>query len=152
MAIFKRGLFISYYKNVLSSDFTTDAGDFDVSEKEAASWSKTTGKTVVANSAKEKTVTEITDDDDSRVKKIADGSITLKASSSSSEGTDKVITTTTDSNFAVQEAKIGRYAMVSKNSTLKETWYFPKDSYLKSAVPVDGSNPIVWENEIDNVR
>ena len=92
-----------------------------MSEKEAASWSKTTGKTVVANSAKEKTVTEITDDDGSRVKKIADGSITLKALSISSEGTDKVITTTTDSNFAVQEAKTGRYAMVSKNSTLKET-------------------------------
>lgn len=125
-----------------------------MSEKEAASWSKTTGKTVVANSEKENTVTEITDDEGSKVKKIADGSykITLKASSSSSEGTDKVITTTTDSNFAVQEAKLGRYAMVSKNSTLKGTWNFPKNSYLKSAVSVDGSTPIVWENEIDNVR
>ncbi len=42
--------------------------------------------------------------------------------------------------------------MISKNSTLKETWNFPKDSYLKSAVSVDSSTPIVWENEIDNVR
>lgn len=108
----------------------------------------------MANSAKENTVTEISDDDGSRIKKIADESykITLKASSSSSEETNKVITTTTDSNFTVQEAKLGRYAMVSKNSTLKRTRNFPKDSYLKSAVSVDGSTPIVWEDEIDNVR
>lgn len=194
--------FISYYKNVLSSDFTTDAGDFDVSEAEAASWSITTGKTVVANSAKEcsvvdgwtdiptgsytysdgilkvyidlavlsgdseittvadakeNTVTEITDEDGSKVKKIADGAykITLKASSSSSAGTSKVISKasgTDFSDFAVQEAKLGRYAMVSKNATLKGTWNFPKDSYLKSAVSADGSTKIVWENEIDNVR
>ncbi|MDO5767477.1 MAG: hypothetical protein Q4P83_07695 [Spirochaetales bacterium] len=62
-----------------------------MSEKEAASWSKTTGKTVVANSAKEKTITEITDDDDSRVKKIADESITLKASSSHQKKLTKLL-------------------------------------------------------------
>lgn len=190
--------FVSYYTGVLSSDFTSNAGDFDVSETEAKSWSDTTGTTVVANSAKEYDVsggwidiptssytlaenkltvyidlsvlsgsTEITkdnysnyketvtDDDGDKVTKIKDGSytVTLKKSAAATSGTDVTVsaTTTKESNFVVQEAKLGRYAMVTKGSTLKGTWTFPSDSYIKAAVPTDG-NTIIWNEEIDNIN
>ena len=54
-------------------------------------------------------------------------------------------------SFVVQEAKLGKYAMVHKDATVSGTWNFPKDSYIKAAYAPDseiikavGFNCILW--------
>lgn len=196
--------FISYYTGVRGkkgsvNDFSTNAGDFDVSEDDAKTWG------VEANNAKEYEVvtgwtnipagsytlgddgilkvyidltvlsgeTEITkenyddylkkgtiidvDDEDedgnvSKVKRIENGSykVTLKASAEATTGTAKTISkTNTVKEFVVQEAKLGKYAMVQKDATVSASWNFPKDSYIKAAYAPD-SDLIIWEQEIHN--
>ena len=181
------------------NDFSTNAGDFDVSESEAKSWG------VEANSAKEYvvvtawtkipadsytlgddgilkvyidltvlsgeteitkgnyseylqkgTITEVDDEDEdgntTKVKRITNGSykITLKSSSDAASGTSKVISNSnTLDTFVVQEAKLGKYAMVQKDATVSGKWNFPKDSYIKAAYAPD-SDIIIWEQEIHN--
>ena len=204
----KAQYFISYYTGVRGkkgsvNDFTTNAGDFDISAEEAKSWG------VEANSAKEykiepsaanaywtdipsgsytlgedgilkvyidlavlsgeteitkenykeylnKTVTEVDDEDEdgnvTKVLKITDGSykVTLKASAEATSGTSKTISTANTLNtFVVQEAKLGRYAMVQKDANASGTWTFPKDSYIKAANTED-SDVMIWGEEIHN--
>ena len=204
----KAQYFISYYTGVRGkkgsvNDFTTNAGDFDISAEEAKSWG------VEANSAKEykiepsaanaywtdipsgsytlgedgilkvyidlavlsgeteitkenykeylnKTVTEVDDEDEdgnvTKVLKITDGSykVTLKASAEATSGTSKTISTAnTLDTFVVQEAKLGRYAMVQKDANASGTWTFPKDSYIKAANTED-SDVMIWGEEIHN--
>lgn len=203
----KAQYFISYYTGVRGkkgsvNDFTTNAGDFDISAKEAKTWG------VEANSAKEykiepsaaaywtnipadsytlgddgilkvyidlavlsgeteitkdnyrtylnKTVTEVDDEDEdgkvTKVLKITDGSykVTLKASADAASGTSRTISTAnTLSSFVVQEAKLGKYAMVQKEANTSGTWTFPKDSYIKAASTED-SDVIIWGEEIHN--
>ncbi len=204
----KAQYFISYYTGVRGkkgsvNDFTTNAGDFDISAEEAKSWG------VEANSAKEykiepsaanaywteipsdsytlgedgilkvyidlavlsgeteitkenykkylnKTVTEVDDEDEdgnvTKVLKITDGSynVTLKSSAEADSGTSKTISTAnTLSSFVVQEAKLGRYAMVQKDANASGTWTFPKDSYIKAANTED-SDVMIWGEEIHN--
>ncbi len=197
--------FVSYYTGVLSEDFTTDAGDFDVSSTEATKWN------VNANSATEYGLTKgwgalnseyytlsdegiltvyidldvysdttpltsdtaslssyistITDDDGDNVSQVTNGKyiINFRKSADATDkknvtiasGTTAYINGSTSStiptNFYVREAKLGRYAMVSKGSTLAGTWTFPKDSYVKSATNPNGE-VFIWDEEIDNVR
>jgi len=204
----KAQYFISYYTGVRGkkgsvNDFTTNAGDFDISAEEAKSWG------VEANTAKEykiepsaaseywtdipagsytlgddgilkvyidlavlsgetkitkdnyktylnKTVTEVDDEDEdgkvTKVLKITDGSykVTLKASANAASGTSRTISTeNTLSSFVVQEAKLGKYAMVQKDANASGTWTFPKDSYIKAASTED-SDVIIWGEEIHN--
>lgn len=205
----KAQYFISYYTGVRGkkgsvNDFTTNAGDFDISDKEAKSWG------VEANSAKEYkiepsaanaywtnipegsytlgadgilkvyidlavlsgeteitkdnyssylekgTITKVDDEDEdgkvTKVLKITDGSykITLKANSEATSGTSKIISTkNTLESFVVQEAKLGKYAMVQKDANVAGTWTFPKDSYIKAASTED-SDVIIWGEEIHN--
>ena len=204
----KAQYFISYYTGVRGkkgsvNDFTTNAGDFDISAEEAKSWG------VEANSAKEykiepsaanaywtdissgsytlgedgilkvyidlavlsgeteitkenykeylnKTVTEVDDEDEdgnvTKVLKITNGSykVTLKASAEATSGTSKTISTAnTLDTFVVQEAKLGRYAMVQKDANASGTWTFPKDSYIKAANTED-SDVMIWGEEIHN--
>lgn len=204
----KAEYFISYYTGVRGkkgsvNDFTTNAGDFDISDKEAKSWG------VEANSAKEykiepsaanaywtnipegsytlgadgilkvyidlavlsgeteitkdnyktylnKTVTEVDDEDEdgkvTKVLKITDGSykVTLKASADAASGTSRTISTeNTLSSFVVQEAKLGKYAMVQKDANASGTWTFPKDSYIKAA-NTENSDIMIWDEEIHN--
>ncbi len=205
----KAQYFISYYTGVRGkkgsvNDFTTNAGDFDISAKEAKTWG------VEANSAKEYkiepsaadaywtnipadsytlgddgilkvyidlavlsgeteitkdnykeflekgTVTEVDDEDEdgkvTKVLKITDGSykVTLKASADAASGTSRTISTAnTLSSFVVQEAKLGKYAMVQKEANTSGTWTFPKDSYIKAASTED-SDVIIWGEEIHN--
>ena len=204
----KAQYFISYYTGVRGkkgsvNDFTTNAGDFDISAEEAKSWG------VEANSAKEykiepsaanaywteipsdsytlgedgilkvyidlavlsgeteitkenykgylnKTVTEVDDEDEdgnvTKVLKITDGSykVTLKSSAEADSGTSKTISiANTLSSFVVQEAKLGRYAMVQKDANVSGTWTFPKDSYIKAANTED-SDVMIWGEEIHN--
>ena len=204
----KAQYFISYYTGVRGkkgsvNDFTTNAGDFDISAEEAKSWG------VEANSAKEykiepsaanaywteipsdsytlgedgilkvyidlavlsgeteitkenykkylnKTVTEVDDEDEdgnvTKVLKITDGSykVTLKASAEATSGTSKTISTAnTLDTFVVQEAKLGKYAMVQKDANASGTWTFPKDSYIKAANTED-SDVMIWGEEIHN--
>ena len=201
--------FISYYTGVRGkkgsvNDFTTNAGDFDISADEAKTWG------VEANSAKEYKIkpsaadaywtnipedsytlgddgilkvfielavfsggTEITkdnyssylekgtikkvDDEDedgnvTKVLQIKDGSykVTLKASADKASGTSEEISTTnTLSSFVVQEAKLGKYAMVQKDANASGTWTFPKDSYIKAA-NTENSDIMIWDEEIHN--
>ncbi len=196
--------FISYYTGVRGkkgtvNDFSTNAGDFDVSESETEKWG------VEANSAKEYeivkswtdipagsytlgddgilkvyidltvlsgeteitkdnygeylkkgTITEVDDEDEdgttTKVKRITNGSykVTLKSSSDAASGTSKVISNSnTLESFVVQEAKLGKYAMVHKDATVSGTWNFPKDLYIKAAYAPD-SDIIIWEQEIHN--
>ena len=204
----KAQYFISYYTGVRGkkgsvNDFTTNAGDFDISAEDAKSWG------VEANSAKEykiepsaanaywtdissgsytlgedgilkvyidlavlsgeteitkenykeylnKTVTEVDDEDEdgnvTKVLKITNGSykVTLKASAEATSGTSKTISTAnTLDTFVVQEAKLGRYAMVQKDANASGTWTFPKDSYIKAANTED-SDVMIWGEEIHN--
>ena len=204
----KAQYFISYYTGVRGkkgsvNDFTTNAGDFDISAEEAKSWG------VEANSAKEykiepsaanaywteipsdsytlgedgilkvyidlavlsgeteitkenykgylnKTVTEVDDEDEdgnvTKVLKITDGSykVNLKSSAEADSGTSKTISiANTLSSFVVQEAKLGRYAMVQKDANVSGTWTFPKDSYIKAANTED-SDVMIWGEEIHN--
>ena len=204
----KAQYFISYYTGVRGkkgsvNDFTTNAGDFDISAEEAKSWG------VEANTAKEykiepsaaseywtdipagsytlgadgilkvyidlavlsgeteitkdnyktylnKTVTEVDDEDEdgkvTKVLKITDGSykVTLKASADAASGTSRTISTeNTLSSFVVQEAKLGKYAMVQKDANASGTWTFPKDSYIKAA-SIEDSDVIIWGEEIHN--
>ena len=205
----KAQYFISYYTGVRGkkgsvNDFTTNAGDFDISAEEAKSWG------VEANSAKEYkiepsaanaywtnipsgsytlgddgilkvyidlavlsgeteitkdnyktylkkgTVTEVNDEDEdgnvTKVLKITDGSykVTLKASAEATSGTSKTISTAnTLDTFVVQEAKLGKYAMVQKDANASGTWTFPKDSYIKAANTED-SDVMIWGEEIHN--
>lgn len=203
----KAQYFISYYTGVRGkkgsvNDFTTNAGDFDISAKEAKTWG------VEANSAKEykiepsaaaywtnipadsytlgddgilkvyidlavlsgeteitkdnyrtylnKTVTEVDDEDEdgkvTKVLKITDGSykVTLKASADAASGTSRTISTAnTLSSFVVQEAILGKYAMVQKEANTSGIWTFPKDSYIKAASTED-SDVIIWGEEIHN--
>ena len=203
----KAQYFISYYTGVRGkkgsvNDFTTNAGDFDISAGEAKQWG------VEANNAKEykiepnaaaywtnipagsytlgddgilkvyidlavlsgeteitkdnyrtylnKTVTEVDDEDEdgkvTKVLKITDGSykVTLKASADAASGTSRTISTAnTLSSFVVQEAKLGKYAMVQKEANTSGTWTFPKDSYIKAASTED-SDVIIWGEEIHN--
>lgn len=205
----KAQYFISYYTGVRGkkgsvNDFTTNAGDFDISAEEAKSWG------VEANSAKEYkiepsaanaywidiptgsytlgadgilkvyidlavlsgeteitkdnykeflekgTVTEVDDEDEdgkvTKVLKITNGSykVTLKASADAASGTSRTISTkNTLSSFVVQEAKLGKYAMVQKDANASGSWTFPKDSYIKAANTED-SDVIIWGEEIHN--
>lgn len=204
----KAQYFISYYTGVRGkkgsvNDFTTNAGDFDISAEEAKTWG------VEANTAKEykiepraadaywtdiptgsytlgadgilkvyidlavlsgeteitkdnyktylnKTVTEVDDEDEdgkvTKVLKITDGSykVTLKANSEATSGTSIIISTkNTLDSFVVQEAKLGKYAMVQKEANVAGTWAFPKDSYIKAASTED-SDVIIWGEEIHN--
>lgn len=88
----------------------------------------------------------------SKVLKITDGSykVTLKASADATSGTSKTISTAnTLSSFVVQEAKLGKYAMVQKDANASGTWTFPKDSYIRAANTED-SDVMIWDGEIHN--
>lgn len=192
--------FISYYTGVLSEDFTSNAGDFDISKSEAETWSNETGQTVVANNATEYPIvsvwtdlkkdgdgtqfytlkndiltvyidlsvysgeTEVTkenykdymetveDADGQEVTKIKNGyyKVKFKANENEDNGLEKTLDkTTVKTTFDVQEAKLGKYAMVKKDSKLKGSWNFPSSSYIKSALA--NSDVIIWDYEINNL-
>ena len=200
----KAWYFISYYTGVRGkkgsvNDFTTNAGDFDISAEEAKSWgveansateykiepsadnaywiaipkgsytlgddgilkvyidlAVLSGETEITKDNYRTYVTEVDDEDEdgkvTKVLKITDGSykVTLKANSEATSGTSKIISTkNTLGSFVVQEAKLGKYAMVQKEANVAGTWAFPKDSYIKAASTED-SDVIIWGEEIHN--
>ncbi len=200
----KAQYFISYYTGVRGkkgsvNDFTTNAGDFDISAEEAKSWgveansateykiepsadnaywiaipkgsytlgddgilkvyidlAVLSGETEITKDNYRTYVTEVDDEDEdgkvTKVLKITDGSykVTLKANSEATSGTSKIIPTkNTLGSFVVQEAKLGKYAMVQKEANVAGTWTFPKDSYIKAASTED-SDVIIWGEEIHN--
>lgn len=205
----KAQYFISYYTGVRGkkgsvNDFTTNAGDFDISAEEAKRWgveannakeykiepsaadaywtnipagsytlgddgilkvyidlAVLSGKTEITkdnySSYLEKgTITEVDDEDEdgkvTKVLKITNGSykVTLKASADAASGTSRTISTAnTLSSFVVQEAKLGKYAMVQKEANTSGTWTFPKDSYIKAA-NTENSDIMIWDEELHN--
>lgn len=103
-----------------------------------------------------KTITKVDDEDEdgnvTKVLKITNGSykVTLKASADAASGTSRTISTAnTLDSFVVQEAKLGKYAMVQKDANASGTWTFPKDSYIKAA-NTENSDIMIWDEEIHN--